>query len=155
VKRIRVYEIGEGKGPICNRILRSLPDWFGIEASIVNYVKEVETLPFLVADFKNEQQIGFLSLVFHNENNAGIHVMGVLPEFHRQGVGSALVEAAVCIAKQRGCRFMTVKTLSPSMPDRHYDLTRKFYPSVGFVPLEELKTFWGEHNPCLLMIRTV
>lgn len=34
------------KSEICDQILRSLPDWFGIESSIREYVEDVEPLPF-------------------------------------------------------------------------------------------------------------
>jgi ribosomal protein S18 acetylase RimI-like enzyme len=153
--KVQIHELSVGKGAVCSRILRSLPKWFGIEAAIVNYVNEVESLLFLVADADGEREVGFLSLQFHNEYTAEIHAMGVLPQFHGKRVGTTLVEEALRVAEGRGCRFMAVKTLSPSKPNREYDLTRKFYQSAGFVPLEEFKTLWGENNPCLLMIRTV
>ena len=150
---IRVYEIFENKGELCNRILRSLPAWFGIESAIVDYVKDVAPMPTLAADFGNNLKVGFLALNFHNEYNAEIHVMGNLPDFHGKGVGKALVSQAESLARKRGARFLTVKTLSPSRPNREYDMTRKFYFSAGFIPLEEFKTLWGEANPCLLMIK--
>lgn len=34
------------KSAICDGILRALPHWFGIEASIVDYVRQVADLPF-------------------------------------------------------------------------------------------------------------
>ena len=45
-------EIGFEKDPgkktgIANRILRSLPRWFGIEEAIVEYVESVKELPFI------------------------------------------------------------------------------------------------------------
>lgn len=38
-----------GRSADCERILHALPDWFGIESSIVEYVEEVATLPTFVA----------------------------------------------------------------------------------------------------------
>ena len=32
------------KSAICNKILRALPDWFGIEESVVDDVKQVQTI---------------------------------------------------------------------------------------------------------------
>jgi GNAT superfamily N-acetyltransferase len=92
---VQIHELSEGKGAVCNRILRNLPKWFGIEAAIVNYVNEVESLPFLVADADGEREVGFLSLQYHNEYTAEIHAMGVLPQFHGKRVGTALVEEAL------------------------------------------------------------
>lgn len=52
-----------------------------------------------------------------------------------------------------GVGFLQVKTLSPTHPDPFYARTRQFYQSMGFQPLEEFPTLWGEANPCLLMIK--
>ncbi|MDR2570152.1 MAG: hypothetical protein LBD23_07615 [Oscillospiraceae bacterium] len=42
-----VEEVDAGKmSSICNDILRALPDWFGIEASIVDYVEQVKSMSF-------------------------------------------------------------------------------------------------------------
>ena len=35
----------------------------------------------------------------------------------------------------------------------NYDKTRKFYLKYGFTPVEEFKSLWGEHNPCLMMVK--
>ena len=48
---------------------------------------------------------------------------------------------------------LQVKTLSESHPDAGYAKTRAFYRAMGFHPLEEFKTLWGEANPCLLMVK--
>lgn len=50
---------------------------------------------------------------------------------------------------------LSVKTLSESRPDEEYDRTRQFYLGIGFIPIEEFKTLWGEHNPCLLLIKEI
>ncbi|MEV0803712.1 hypothetical protein AB0I34_38880 [Kribbella sp. NPDC050281] len=36
--------------------------------------------------------------------------------------------------------------------DSNYAMTRAFYRSVGFLPLEETPAFWPG-NPCLLMVK--
>ena len=152
---IRIRQIETSRAEICNVILRKLPDWFGIESAIVNYVKDASVMPMLVADFGEDHDVGFLSLNFHNEFNSEIHVMGILPQFQGRGIGTALVEAAENLARSRKVRYLTVKTVSGTRPSREYDLTRKFYASTGFLPLEEFKTLWGEANPCLLMIKSL
>lgn len=150
-----IREIHTGKGQLCDRILRSLPKWFGIESAIANYTRDVELMPTFVAECSSGEAAAFLSLNFHNEINAEIHVMAVLREYHGAGLGTALVKAAEEYARKRGARYVTVKTLSPARPNPEYDMTRRFYQSVGFLPLEEFKTLWGEANPCLLMIKTI
>lgn len=150
----QVAEIKEGKSELCNRVLRSLPDWFGVEEAIVNYVRDVESMPMFVCAGEDGQASAFLSLHFHNDFNAEIHVMGVLPGKQGQGLGTQLIAFAEQYARKHGRRYLTVKTLSAARPDEFYDKTRKFYESVGFVALEEFKTLWGAHNPCLLMIKS-
>ena len=39
------------KSSICNTILRALPDWFGIEASIVDYVEQVQSMLYIATSF--------------------------------------------------------------------------------------------------------
>jgi len=151
---MKIEIIETGKSEICEKILRSIPDWFGIESAIVDYIKDVQSMPMLAAKLETEV-VGFLSLKFHNKYTAEIHVMGVLPDFHRRKVGRMLVEAAEKYLSERDYKYLTVKTLSESRPNEEYDRTRKFYYGVGFIPLEEFKTLWGEHNPCLLLIKDV
>jgi GNAT superfamily N-acetyltransferase len=152
---ITINEVQNEKGATCDRILRALPTWFGIESAIVEYTRDVESMPMFVAEGDQGNTIAFLSLNFHNQFNAEIHVMGVLPDFHGKGLGTALVCAVEEYAREKGTRYLTVKTLSPARPDHGYEMTRRFYQSVGFVPLEEFKTLWGEANPCLLMIKSL
>ncbi len=78
-----------GRASLCEPILRSLPDWFGIEDDIRKYLTEIDQLPtFLALD--GDQVLGFLTLKQHFAHSAEILVMGCLPEVHRQGIGRAL-----------------------------------------------------------------
>ncbi len=142
------------KSKICEQILRSLPKWFGIESAIISYIKDVQSMKTLVAK-DGAQVVGFLSLNKHNPKTAEIHVMGVLEKYHRQSVGKSLVEKAEVYLAAEKFEFLTVKTLSESRTNEEYDRTRKFYLTMGFVPLEEFKTLWGEHNPCLFLAKAL
>jgi ribosomal protein S18 acetylase RimI-like enzyme len=137
---------------VCIPILRMLPDWFGIEAAIVNYEHEIEHLPTFLAK-EDGQVLGFLSLKQHNPFSAEIYVMAVRPDSHRGGIGRALVETAEFYARKLGVEYMQVKTLGPSNLDEHYAETRAFYEAVGFRPMEEFKQIWDENNPCLVMVK--
>lgn len=163
-----------GQGAACEAVLRALPDWFGIEASIVQYVKDVDGLPTFVAVEAvadstasaaeatagttapgAEPVVGLVALAQHSPEAAEIHVMGVLRERHRSGVGSALLAAAEDWLRTQGVRFLTVKTLSAAHPDPGYAGTRAFYEALGFVPLMELPELWGPGNPCLVMVKVL
>ena len=142
------------KASICEPILRSLPDWFGIEAAIVYYAGEIDRLPTLLAD-RNGEVVGFLTLKEHTPFSAEVYAMGIRQEAHRLGIGRALMESVIEWLRLRNIEFLQVKTLGPSHPDNGYAGTRAFYEAVGFRPLEELKQIWGEGNPCLIMVRKI
>ena len=139
-------------GPACERILRALPDWFGIERALVAYVHDLVTLDTEVAEIDGTI-VGFLGLRRHNPHAAEIHVMAVEPARHRAGIGRVLVERAEARLRGDGVALLQVKTRGPSAPDPHYDRTRRFYEALGFLPLEETTVFWGEEDPCLVMVK--
>jgi len=93
--------------------------------------------------------------VRHSAYAAEVYVMAVLPEFHRQGIGQALLRHAEGILANDGVEFLQVKTLSPNKPDDGYDKTRAFYVACGFRPLEEFPDLWDRDNPALQMIKVV
>jgi ribosomal protein S18 acetylase RimI-like enzyme len=142
------------KSEACNLILRSLPLWFGIESAVVDYVNDVKSMDTWVA-YQGQQAIGFISINKHFAKSAEVHVMGTLQEFHRKGIGQQLLQVAEDDLRAREFKFLTVKTLSESRHDANYDKTRNFYLKAGFTPIEEFKTLWGEHNPCLLMAKAL
>lgn len=143
-----------GCAMVCEPVLRALPDWFGIEESVVRYVNDVQALPTFLA-VQNGQVFGFLTVKIHFPPSAEILVMGVLPGVHRAGWGRKLVNTARIWLKEQGVTCWQVKTLSPSRPCVEYDLTRRFYLAMGFQPLEEIKELWGEENPCLLLVQWI
>jgi ribosomal protein S18 acetylase RimI-like enzyme len=138
----------EARSQLCREVLAALPDWFGIEEAVQRYVRDVAELPTFAVG-----RDGFLTLKQHTEAAAEIYVMGVRPESHRRGIGTALVEAAESFLRARGAEYLQVKTLGPSHPSEHYAATRSFYAARGFRPLEELTAIWGEANPCLIMVK--
>lgn len=165
MQELSIRPMRPGEGAICEHILRSLPEWFGIESALLQYARDAETYPTVFADAplplesvnahpENEERsaVGFLTIREHFAHSAEIHCMAVMPTRHRKGIGRALVEHAQSECLARNIRFLQVKTLGPSRPCEPYDRTRKFYQSMGFVPLEEIPNLWPG-NPCLIMIK--
>lgn len=142
----------ETKGDITNNILRNLPEWFGIEEAIVNYIQTVKETIFYAA-YVDESPVGFIGIKSNSKYTAEVYVMGVLKEHHRKGIGKALMTEAERIIKESTFKFLMVKTLSDSHPDVHYAKTRELYSATGFYPLEEIIEIWGDENPCLLMVK--
>jgi ribosomal protein S18 acetylase RimI-like enzyme len=142
------------KSIICNDILRALPNWFGNEAAIVDYTEQVQAMPFYAA-FDNNKAIGFVALKMHNQYTAEVCVMGILKEYHRQGIGKTLISycETYCIESKR--EYLTVKTLDESRASKSYEKTRLFYLSVGFKPLEVFPLYWDKDNPCLFMVKHI
>jgi ribosomal protein S18 acetylase RimI-like enzyme len=151
---VNTYEIRPlkpGEGHACEAIMRGLPEWFGIEESILQYARATEAMETCVATLSGSI-VGFLTLQQHNPQAAEIHVMGVGKEHHGHGVGRRLVVHAEHSLKAKAVEYLQVKTLGPSRPNEEYARTRGFYEHLGFAPLEE-NNLWGDVNPCLILVK--
>ena len=137
---------------LCEPVLRALPEWFGIESANLHYLDAIDRLPTFLA-LKDESVVGFMTVYQHYPQAAEIFVTGVHPDYHRKGVGRAMLQATEAYLRKKGVKYLQVKTLSDSHPDEGYALTRAFYRAVGFQPLEEFPTLWDENNPCLLSVK--
>ncbi|MDA8318466.1 MAG: GNAT family N-acetyltransferase [Actinomycetota bacterium] len=162
------------------RLLGSLPEWFGIESSVDEYVADAARLPTYLAwqgsgtgqsprgqsatgpaagpaaadVATGEHPVGAMLVARHFPETAEIHLLAVEPGLHRSGVGRALVDALERDLIAEGVRLLEVKTLGPSHPDAGYALTREFYRAMGFLPVEEIIGLWPD-NPCLVMIKVL
>lgn len=134
-------------------VLEALPDWFGIEESREEYIKNSAEQPFFAA-FEQGEPIGFLCLKETGKDTVELAVMGVLKEYHRQGVGKALFTAAKEYAAARGYSFLQVKTVQMGKYE-DYDRTNLFYRSLGFKELEVFPTLWDEDNPCQIYVMSL
>lgn len=123
------------KENITNNILRNLPEWFGVEQSIKEYVENVKDTDFYIA-YELNIPIGFVSIKYNNSFTAEIYVMGILKEYHNQKIGKMLINKIQEDLKKDNYKFLMVKTLGKSHPDKFYKITRHFYISAGFYPLE-------------------
>ena len=80
--------------------------------------------------------------------------MGVLKEFHRNGIGRELFNSAKKAANEKGYSFIQVKTVQMGRYEE-YDRTNKFYLSLGFKEFEVFPTLWDEWNPCQIYIMSL
>ena len=142
------------KSNICDTILRALPNWFGNELAIIAYAEKVKTMPFYTAHDENSP-IGFVAVKVHNSYTAEVCVMGILKDYHRQGIGKRLIKCCEIYCKNNGMDFLTVKTLDESSGSKSYERTRLFYLSIGFKPLEVFPLFWDKDNPCLFLVKNI
>ncbi|MBC23167.1 MAG: hypothetical protein CMJ32_04540 [Phycisphaerae bacterium] len=137
---------------VCEPILRSLPKWFGIEESLLMYVRDADTMPtMLVKD--GDDVIGFLTIKMHFPVSADIHCMAIRPEYHRTGTGTRLIQALERYLTGQGVKLLQVKTISEDRECEAYAKTRQFYQAMGFIPLEVFPTLWDTDNPCLQLVK--
>jgi len=143
------------------RLLRSLPEWFGIESSVAEYIEAARKIPAylawpaeLAAGEDKAQPAGVLLARRHFPCSAEIYLIAADRGQHRRGIGRALVAALEADLIPAGAELLQVKTLGPARPDAGYELTRRFYAGLGFRPLEEIHGLWPE-NPCLIMVKVL
>ena len=133
------------------QLLRGLPEWFGIEQSLLDYVEHSRTLPTTAA-LDGDEVVGACVVRHHFPRSAEIELLAVRRDRHRQGIGRRLVEHVAGALRSEGIALLQVKTFGPSGDSPEYELTRAFYESIGFIPLEELRELWDEDNPCLILV---
>ncbi|HLQ55881.1 MAG TPA: GNAT family N-acetyltransferase [Streptosporangiaceae bacterium] len=152
---------GEPDPATVERLLRSLPEWFGIESAVAEYVETARHRPAYLAwpsvstaGQAERRPVGVLLATRHFPCSAEIHLLAADRSLHRRGIGRALVEALVADLIRGGVELLQVKTLGPARPDAGYERTRRFYRRLGFQPLEEIHGLWPE-NPCLIMVKVL
>ena len=134
-------------------ILEALPEWFGIPEARETYIRESAEEVMLEA-MADGSPVGFLCLKETGKDTLELAVMGVRKEYHRQGIGTALVEAAKKLAQAQGFSFLQVKTVQMGRYPE-YDATNRFYLHCGFKEFEVFPTLWDAWNPCQIYVLSV
>ncbi len=138
----------------CEEILRSLPEWFGIEESLQMYVRDSEAHPTFALE-ESDRLVAFLTVREHFAESWEIHCIAVASSHRNQGLGTRLLDHAEGWLVSKGVRFLQVKTLAATSSDVNYAKTREFYLARGFTPLEIFPELWCPSNPALVMIKTL
>lgn len=141
------------KQKVTRLILEALSDWFGIPKARENYIAESIDKIFFCA-YDKDKPIGFLYLKETGSATVELYVMGVLAEFHRNGIGRELFRKAKKAAIGQGYSFLQVKTVQMGKYEE-YDRTNRFYLSLGFQEFEVFPTLWDEWNPCQIYVMSL
>lgn len=141
------------KQKVTRLILEALPDWFSIPEARENYIAESTDKIFFCA-YDKDRPIGFLYLKETGSATVELYVMGVLAEFHRNGIGRELFRKAKKAAIGQSYAFLQVKTVQMGKYEE-YDRTNRFYLSLGFQEFEVFPTLWDEWNPCQIYIMSL
>ncbi len=123
---------------LCRKITVDLPEYFGLPDVNEHYAIGVRSCTNFSA-ITDRGCLGLISIDFPYPTNANIYWMGILRDFQRRGIGHQLIDEACKFAKESGAKTITVETLAPLESDENYLKTYKFYQSVGFLPLLNLK----------------
>lgn len=134
-------------------MLEALPGWFGIPEAREEYIEDSVGKPFYCAR-KNEKNIGFLYLKETGKDTVELAVIGVLKEYHHNGIGKVLFEYAKKEIQEKGYSFIQVKTVQMGKYET-YDETNRFYLALGFKEFEVFPTLWDKWNPCQVYIMAV
>ena len=133
-------------------LLRELPEWFGIDESVADYIDAARYLPNAAALLDGDV-VGVCLTRHHTPVAAEVELLAVRRDLHRHGIGRELLEHVERELRTDGVRLLQVKTFGPSGESKEYERTRAFYESVGFLPLEERTDIWGPGNPCLVSVK--
>lgn len=151
---VKAIACPEERERIAAQVLAALPDWFGLPESTAAYVRGSRDLPFW-ADVSEEGEVrGFIALRETSPYTGEVYVMGVMPQYHRRGVGRALFQALCAEVRRRGYEFLQVKTVREGCYPA-YDRTIAFYRSLGFRELECFPELWDPWNPCQIFVMAV
>lgn len=141
------------KEAVTRFILEALKDWFEIPSAVERYISDSKNQIMLAAK-KNGKPVGFLCLKETGKDTVEVAVMGVLKDYHRQGIGRSLIYTSKKAAAEKGYSFMQVKTVQMGKYEE-YDKTNLFYRSVGFKEFEIFPTLWDESNPCQVYVMSL
>lgn len=141
------------KENIANAILNQLPEWFGLPDSTNEYIQNSKNMPFW-SYYDTDKPVGFIVLKETSSAAAEIYVMGILNEYHRQGIGHLLWKVFQQYAKEHGYEYVQVKTVKRGYY-KEYDITNAFYEKLGFKELECFPSLWDEWNPCQVYVKYI
>ena len=137
----------------CERILRTLPRWFGMEESLLEYAADSERFPTFIA--QEHAPVAFLTVREHFPESWEVHCIAVQASHRGQGIGRKLHEHVESWLQAHGVRHLQVKTLAASHPSPEYEQTRHFYTRLGYSPLEVFPTLWGPSLPVLQLVKAL
>jgi GNAT superfamily N-acetyltransferase len=136
------------------RVLRTLPRWFGIESSLLKYVRDTEAYPTFIAK-DDDQVVGFITVREHFPDAWEVHCIAIDVELRNKGIGRALHRHVEQWLAKRGVLFLQVKTIAATSPSPEYAQTRAFYAAIGYTQLEVFPLLWEPRLPVLQLVKAL
>jgi GNAT superfamily N-acetyltransferase len=123
---------------LCTAIAADLPEYFGIPTANAMYAKATSHC-YNLAAFAGNSPVGLISIAHPYSESCQIQWMGILRDFQGRGIGTRLIVSAEAYALEKGARFLTLETLSPTEEDHNDAKNYAFYKKCGFMPLCDTK----------------
>lgn len=153
-RHVMTVTVGHGRDAAATaRILRGLPEWFGIESAIEGYLRDTdnEALDSYLA-IDGGIVVGIALVSWPLPSSPELHLLAVDAGHRGQGIGRLLVGSVAENVRHRGARLLSVHTVGPSFRDDAYAQTRRFYQAVGFIPVKEFENIdWD--GPTLVLVQ--
>jgi len=124
--------------PAIIALVQGLEGWFDEHARAIAIPTDVKHQTVFVAS-EGEELLGFVSL-YVMEGRLNIGWIGVRRDWHRRGVGSALMARTEAHARELGLGTLAVYTLGDGVDYEPYERTRQFYYKHGFRITRRSKT---------------
>jgi GNAT superfamily N-acetyltransferase len=138
----------------CERILRTLPDWFGVEESLLEYVRDTARYPTFLAQ-EGGKSVAFLTVHENFPRCWEVRCIAVQASNRSKGIGRSLHQHVETWLEIQGAHLLQVKTLASSHPSPEYAQTREFYSALGYRQHEVFPTLWGPGLPVLQLVKVL
>ncbi len=139
---------------ITKKILTELPEHFGIDSAIKDYINGVKETHFLAAKNQGEY-VGFYALKAENPKVLNLYVLGILKAYQNQGIGKRLQASCERYAREHSFQYLMVLTLATKANHKPYLRTHRFYQRMGFIDFFQSDELFDEHNPALIMLKAL
>jgi GNAT superfamily N-acetyltransferase len=139
------------RSALCAGIIKELPRWFGRPEANAGYIRGMVNRDAFAGSIDGEPR-GLIALEYHFTTTCNVWWLGVSAAVHRRGVGRALIERAVLEARKRNCRYLAVETMAPRAESPEYDMSRRFYETLGFMPFVEFEPEPGDYMMWMIRV---
>ena len=118
---------------------RTASDSFGynVNADIIFTLAKKSTKAQLFLFQDNEKSLGCGIVFLDSQNNAGLHMIGTLPEGRGQGVGSNITKKLLSVAKNHNAKHTVLNASAMGEP---------IYKKLGFQTFGEIETYQLIHS---------
>jgi GNAT superfamily N-acetyltransferase len=135
---IKIHPLTRNDRAAVIRVAQALPEWFDDDARQRAIPMDLRFQEGFAAE-EGGKVLGFITL-YVAEGRVNIGWMGVLPGWHRQGIGRRLIAAAEDFCRERGIAELATYTLGDSVDYAPYAATRAFYFTQGFTIYQRSQT---------------